>query len=360
MAKLTRATKVWLAVCLVVLVAIVGTIWWTNRDTRARAEVGQVLPMAPDDVTPDSVPLALPWAIARLRLGDPVDDLPATKLASTPDVRPPEGGSFVPVVVELRAEGVRAVPTTKVGATFPVPELTLVADGAEYPLTGFGDGLQPRDGLVLGPRTVYVAVDGTPEELSLRVAVDGETQTVGADGDLEAGRFAPLYDAAAPGKEFRGDCGPAMWAPGFSSEGDEPTCRLLVPLRVPYAAGLGWAPEGKEWFVAGVAWRRPARVGFQAPAGRLVYTADSLGRATLRIDGQEPAATYFLNETAGGAAIHDVDDPLVAVLAVPEGGDEEHVVDVAGRWPVSVLGEGSPDELTARLSWKIRWQAQKD
>ena len=168
--------------------------------------------------------------------------------SGTDDVQAARGDSLVPVSWRL-APGTGTVP---VDAAQPF-ELAVVVGAARYDL-----GAEKRvegdeaEGAILS-RDLVVAVEGDadPEDLTVEVTYDGQTQTVDVEsGEIEAGAAAGLYDSGSFATADR--CGQRA-AP---RSGLTPTfvgCEVGPVTLTPYRPGLGWVDEADEaWAVVQV------------------------------------------------------------------------------------------------------------
>ena len=237
----------------------------------------------------------------------------------------PDGGSFVLVEVELQDD--YPIPLTSVRSGYTQEtEMVLHADGRDYPLTGPG-------GLVLDPNrpfrqggNVWVAVEGEPTDMEVRVTVDGVTQVVDtSDGSVDAGQAAGLADLPTP-DELRQvpdiSCGKPE---RLDSTGIEVTyrphldCLAQFTLRTPYVDGLGWAEPGREFFVLHMV--RPSRLSLASGSGQDVTYWDSRVRFTARLGGAEPVSPLAnvndLNE--GTFTLQDPENPDQLVFDVAQG-----------------------------------------
>lgn len=167
----------------VVLALAIALVVVRHQDGRPRAEVGARLHQERQEEPLDhSAEVVVPWARLEVGVERPREELP--DIAGGPaNLRAPDDGSFVRVQVHVAEEAPAA------GVQDPMPvDLVLRADGRDYPLTVVG-------GLVLDPEAlteqggeVWVAVEGQPEDLEVRLSVGDEIHVVRPDGTVETGR----------------------------------------------------------------------------------------------------------------------------------------------------------------------------
>ncbi|MBM9460745.1 hypothetical protein JK386_12595 [Nocardioides sp. zg-536] len=297
-----------------------------GEDDRPRAEIGQLfeVPFAEDELSHYGQVL-LPWARTKVGAGAPREELPDL-LGEQANVRAPEGGRFVPVEVKLEED--YAIPLSSVGRPYvQQTEVVLRADGRDYPLSG-------RDGLVLDPEGrgpqgggVWVAVDGDPTELEVRVTVDGVTQVVHAsDGSVEGGQADRLGELPSPEELLAREATPC----GTPRRLDDSEirvgflagleCRVQRTLRTPYVDGLGWAEEGREFLVVHVV--RPRRLSLVSGRGDATtsWDADDL-QFSAHLGNAEPLrpAANVNDLNAGRLSILDPADPAQFVFDVAMG-----------------------------------------
>lgn len=312
------------------VLALAVTTLGEGGDPRPVADVGHVYdhPFAEDEL-PHAGEVSLPWERIEVAVGTPQRELP-TILNDAVDVAPPEGGSFVRV--DARAAEPAQLAFAATGRPLQVGvEVVLRADGAEYPLSGPG-GLRfdPNDAFVGSTGSRWVAVPGRPSELEVAVLVDGEEQTVHADGTVSAGRATGLTELPTLSSTSRPDevaCGPTRRTDHSSlrlPEGlDDLACTVKATFRTPYVDGVGWAPEGREYLVVVAAHDDVPAV--DGPAGERWNATDTL---TGRLDGAEPVvAPVDVNAVnAGTLAFQDPDDPRKLVFEVAETGSTGDLV----------------------------------
>lgn len=341
----------------VVVVLICGaSIWFFGRDDRPRAEAGQLVdPESGVVVTGRSTTVAIPWGRLVITAGQPVEELP-TKSLMPPDLRAPRGGSFVGLTVNADAKQLLPLPRTLTGDVL-APGLVLVADGRRYPVEGLVQVAKSRGNLAPGERSGFVAVKGTPTDLKLEVEYDGRRQTVDLNGGPgEPGRFAELDRVTMRYAER--DCGRATWPARFGNALETvPRCRITWAQRMPYVAGLGWAPDGKTWLVVTQLVRHhPVQVSWHSPSGQraeyVVDTDDS--RTRFSLNGKPPAAVVEINALQGFFVKYS-DDPRQAIFPVdPAGGPltltvvrDLHTGDLVER------ADGAPDRPVVPIGWRV-------
>ncbi|MBS45682.1 MAG: hypothetical protein CMH83_21410 [Nocardioides sp.] len=308
----------------VVLGLAVGLVALRTADDRPRAVAGALLvPAYADEEPTEPGELLLPWARLDVSVAGPYDALPDDDAG----VRPPAGGSFVRVEVDLDpATGL--IPYATLTSPFVgSSELVLRADGRDYRLDGEG-------GLPLDPslRTVdgirWVAVEGRPADLSLVVTTDGVEEVVHADGTVELGRAADLDGLPTP-DELRTvkprPCGRSRVVGDPVARIDYPkrlTCDVDLVLRVPYVDGLGWADPGREFLVVQVATTTYVSLAAGQARAKTFFYRESVER-TATLGGADPVApaadVNSLNQ--GMLALSDPDEPVQLVFDVPVDGE---------------------------------------
>lgn len=304
----------------VALIVVRGT-----ADDRPRAAVGQVFsaPFAEDDL-PHYGEVLLPWARTKTGAGAAREELPDL-LGAKANVRAPEGGRFVRVEVKLEKDYI--IPLSAVGRPYTQKtEVVLRADGRDYPVSG-------RDGLVLDPNGplqqgggVWVAVEGDPKDLEVRVTTDGVSQVLDAsDGSVEAGRAADLAEIPSQDelREMKGaSCGTPTRLDDSGLRVDyRPSlkCRVQLALHTPYVDGLGWSDEGREFLVVHVV--RPRRLSLISGRGdAATYWDAELEFSALLGDAEPLGPAMDVNDlNSGPLSISDPDDPEQLVFDVAQG-----------------------------------------
>jgi len=176
----------WLLPCLlavVVLALAVALVVVRNQDGRPRADVGALLHQEAQEESLDhSAEVVVPWAGLDIGVEGPREELP--DVAGVPaNLRAPDDGSFVRVQARVAEEA----PAGDVRDPEEV-YLVLRADGRDYPLTVTGGlSLDPEAPTEQGGE-LWIAVEGQPEDLEVRVSVGDERHVVRADGTVESGR----------------------------------------------------------------------------------------------------------------------------------------------------------------------------
>lgn len=341
----------------VVLVLTVALVALRARDDRPRAEVGDVFGQpTSQDPLPHLGQVLLPWARTQVGAGEVREELPEI-LGSEPTVRAPEGGSFVRVEVDLEEDF--QIPLSAVAAPYvQETEVVLRADGRDYPLSGPG-------GIVLDPNgpygqggSIWVAVEGEPTDLEVHVTVDGSTQVVDAsDGSVDAGRASDLAGLPTP-EELRASegtpCGPPQ---RLDDTGLEVTyrpsleCRVQLTMRTPYVDGLGWAEDGREFFVVHVI--RPRRVSLSSGSGDETDYWDTRTEIRARLGDSEPLVPLADVNTINAGGLSDPDNPSQAVFDIAAG---EPVDDLTLDLVVAArLGEPFVSE---RRDVRFRWTVE--
>lgn len=322
----TRQRTMWsVAAILAAVVAVLAVTLGVLRaqDGRPRADAGDVF-----DAGYQEEPVALrgqvllPWGRVQVGADDPRAELPDI-LGAAPTVRAPEGGSFIRVEVELEDD--YAIPLATVRPDYTQEtDVVLRAGDRDYPLMVPG-------GLVLGPDEPYfeaggdfwVAVEGEPTDLEVRVTVDGVTQVVDAsDGSVDAGRAADLADLPAPDRLRQSTVTPCGKPQRLDDSGIIVTyrpqleCRVNFALRTPYVDGIGWAASGREFLVVQVV--RPSRLSLASVAGP---SWEGRPRFSARLGDADPvvppATVSSLHQD--GLTFQDPDDPDQLVFAVGKG-----------------------------------------
>lgn len=307
-----------LIVSLVVAGAVVGT---TSYDGRPHAAVGEIFDHPfQEDPLPDRGEVLLPWARVQVGVASPRDELPDL-LGAEANLQAPAGGSFVRVDVVLAEDFM--IPLAAVALPY-VEETSVVlrADGRDYPMTGDGGIVLDPNGPAGQAGTRWVAVEGEPADLEVRVTVDGQTQVVAGEGSAELGRAAELGDI--PSNDELADlkrrpCGEVTTeipAPLRIAGYSRPTCRVSLVLRTPYVDGLGWAEEGQEFVLVHVVVYRRVAVVTGSGNDLTYWDADELEMSG-ELGGSPAVAQVPVNDLAQGTfAFQDADDPEQLVFGV--------------------------------------------
>jgi hypothetical protein len=177
----------------------------------------------------------VPAGALEVTVGEPVSgDLDEERTNDLEGHRPPDGATYLPVLVEH--DPIADLPVTVLGQPLRPTRLVVRSGGHAVEL--------PAAYRLVGPGTVsggflesYVPVED-PDDVTLEATYDGLTQVLDvATGEVEAGAAEPLYDG--PGGPTPLECGPVpAWL----------ECELSVE-RVPYLPGTGWASAGRAFAV---------------------------------------------------------------------------------------------------------------
>ncbi|KRF10984.1 MULTISPECIES: hypothetical protein [unclassified Nocardioides] len=307
------------AVMAVVVAALALTLVVVKKDDRRpRAEVGDVFRApSPAKDLPDQATVWIPWARLHVAAGEPKDTLP--DLSGAPaNLQAPDGGSFVRVQATIEDR----IPVATIATPFVMEiEVVLRADGKDYPLSGPGGlGLDPNGPLDQGGER-WVAVEGHPKDIEVRITVDDETQVVDAsDGSVDNGRAAALADI--PSAEELADlddfgCGRFRQRPALRGD-DSPlrisypeyvTCTVTVSLRTPYVDGIGWAEPGREFMVVQVEPPHDVSVRTEAIAlwrSSFTLSASLEGRPSVRSSDLSSFDNGYLSSPDGDQFVFDV------------------------------------------------------
>lgn len=354
-----RSRPLWplVAALTVVVVALtVALVVVRAQDDRPHAAVGDTFAAPYSEGTlPHLGEVLLPWAHAQVGAGEPQAELPDL-LGADANVQAPDGGSFVRVDVDVDLQDL--IPVAAVATPFAQEtEVVLRADGRDYLLSVPG-------GLEISPNGAYdqdgarwVAVDGEPSDLEVRITVDGVTQVVDAsDGSVEAGQASDL--AALPSVEDLQDtdkirCGASRrldttrltvaYKPAMR-------CWVQLALRTPYVDGIGWAATGREFLVVHAV--LPRDLSLTTGRGDATTYWDNDLRIEARLGDAEPLAPAVdvntLNQ--GVLSIQDADDPVQVIFDVAAG---EPVADLTLRLLADArLGEPF---VTKRQTMRFEW-----
>lgn len=332
------------------------------HDPRPRAAVGEVLdhPFQEDDL-PHRGEVLLPWARLEVGASPATDELPDL-LGAEANLRAPDGGSFVRVAVDLPEDF--GIPLAAVAAPYVEEiEVVLRADGRDYVVDGPGGMVLDPNGPLGQGGSRWVAVAGHPEDLEVRVSVDGVTQTVdAADGSVSTDRepvVAALAALPTDDELVEADdtpCGPprredttglvVAYRPALA-------CHVSLALRTPYVDGLGWAEDGREYAVVQLV--RPRDLSFDSPRGEPAGRWSSDLTLTARLAGGTPLAPEVDVNSLSVGGFQDVDNPSQLVFDVAAGqplGDLVLEVDAAAEL-------GAPwvtDRRDVRLVWTVALQ----
>lgn len=237
-----KVARWWLILAAVLALGTGGAIAWANRDDRPQVREGQLLTADTWGVEGRSAMVTIPWHFVEIKLSEPLGDLPDYNGHRPVDFRPPPGGSWIAMSVELPEDRGIAMPRLR-DVKLPRPEFTLIADGRRY---SFGElnGSGPE----FSRTAKYLAVAGEPSTFQIEVGYDTEHALFGVGGaESRPDRFTTLGTASP--RLGRKPCLLQSASAGFDRAQLAKWCKLGPVLRVPYVGGLGWAPRGKEWLV---------------------------------------------------------------------------------------------------------------
>lgn len=333
------------------LLAVAMATMSEGGESRPRAEVGDVLahPSA-DEHEGETGTVLLPWQHVDVGVGPVRAELP--EIAGGPaDIAAPEGGRFVRVEVRPATDAQPSFFATK-SPRRSSAELVLTADGTDHPLdSASGLSLDPEDATSLQGGTRWVAVEGDPSDLELRVITDGQEQSVRPDGSVTHGRAADLEDVPTV-EELRPaeheDCGPAERVGETDLRLDGVDCTVTLAARTPFVDGLGWAESGHEYLVVHVTHARYLDLDDPGLAPRNPQPDVRLGTA------RPESGPVDVNEiNRGTLAVTSVDDPQQFVFEVPAG---EPLVDLALSLDIEARPRdpfATEDAEHIRLQWSV-------
>ncbi len=239
--------------------------------------------------------LMLPSGRLDVRAGTPVDQLAEGATTERQERTAPEGGVFVPLTWTYTTAEM-----AKFAKVFGRPltvEMELVTGGESYPLA---PPTIERDGQTA--EAYYVAVDGSAEDLQLKVDYAGETQTVDLlTGKRSEGLAAGLYDLdPSDYSEKLNTCPSESWTDFGPLVQTTFTCTSSDAVVSPFIDGQ-WAPKGKEFAVVGVSSSLTAYAAYSAAGAGATYVVTS-SREKSELDGQRPTKIIDENKSAGFAA----------------------------------------------------------
>ena len=263
----------------------VGALTGCTDDSGPGAAADEPVPgRLSDDVTGDEVFVLVPAGRLDLTIGAPVEGSIDGDLAADDETHDaPDSGSFVPVAWShdpFALEDQAALMSTAPKAS----EVTLVVDGERHAL-GSPYEVVSDQAVADNPVGVfYVPVGSVPEpsEITVEVEYDGQTQTVTATGERDAGVAAPLYDepteafASCPARD---ESDPAGFA--FRLR-----CDVGPGQAVPYLPDRGWAEDGRSYVVVGYELRLDD-VTYSDGGGEAEYDVVRT-TAALTLDGEDP------------------------------------------------------------------------
>lgn len=310
-----------------------------------RAPKGSVLETSLD-VPGTHTYVVIPDGRIDFTVGAPETDLPGSQEYD----RAPDGGSFVGV--SWTWESQHAVRVHEEGQEEIVPSISLVADGKEYSLD---EVMIPEDE---ERRPVdffggaYVAVDGEPEELAIRVEYDGLEQTApaeGWDGTEDHGAAAALYGVPEGPSRYRRDCGePAVDSHSNFSLDQTVNCNVQVS-RMPYHQSVGWAAADKEWLVLEVDPYPGASASWRKGSDRWeVYPFGGRPTKIYDLDGADPAEEPPLAAPDG---------PAGDLVIFEVGRADRGTLRIRGGFPTdpaySPHHDDAPVNPEVRISWRV-------
>ena len=297
-------TFIWpLALVLVIAVLAGGGVWLSQREQDGLKAGTLISETASEALVGRTAEVRVPWGSLRVTVSEPIEQTEDGKQAGP-------GASLVGVQVALDGPEDLLVADRLPGGAMQDPTFTLVADEEEYLLEGLTGWVEGHE-IAQVARRQYVALKGEPAEISLRVGYDGVDQVVdGLTGDVDRDAAEPLYELGfANGAQ---PCGDPLWSPGASDVGDNvTTCVVTSSAQRPYVAGLGWAPEGRNWMVVTVLTGAPT--AFEGPDGTY-EVADAT--STYLLDARAPEESFALNDALPTGAAEDTNDPQVLVFEV--------------------------------------------
>lgn len=193
------------------------------------------------------------------------------------------------------------------------PILTVVADGADYPVGALDDE---------GLSAVHVAVPAEADDIGYRVEYDGLVQTVEDAYDLVLARGdgpGALYNEV-PRFTYE-KCPASRLDRGrpFYAFGAECVARLSSTL--PYVGELGWADPGRAWVVAEFS-TSPVVAGYESRAGSVDYDTEPANvRLKLETGGDQAAdrpRLFALNDDNEAGPQDDGSWSARAIFEVPD------------------------------------------
>lgn len=297
-------TFIWpLALVLVIAALAGGGVWLSQRGPDALKAGTLISETASEALVGRSAEVRVPWGNLQVTVSEPIDRTADGKKAG-------HGASLVGVQVSLDGPEDLLVADRLPDGALQDPSFTLVADDHEYALDGLS-GWVDQAAISPGARRQYVALEGEPSQISLRVGYDGIEQVVdGLTGAVDRAGAAPLYELGfASGAQ---PCGDPLWSTGASDVDDAvAACVVTSAAQRPYVAGLGWATEGKSWLVVTVLSGAPTE--FRGPDG--TYQVEE-SESTYVLDGQQPEESYAANDALAPGGDEDPNDPQVVVFEV--------------------------------------------
>lgn len=221
------------------------------------------------------------------------------------DLTPPEGGSLVPVAVEVAPAGVPAAEV--VGSSPEATEVVVEVDGEEVPLPAPYD-VEGSQVTASSAGTFFVPAEVPDPAVLVHVSYDGHTQTLDpATGEVDAGVADLWY--AGPGGGPGGtadetDCETTARGPAASDPGLRVECAATAR-RLPYLPGEGWAEDGSAFALVDYRW-----AANRVPGHEVREVAD----VTTRVGRRTPLTRVRVPDTSGtlapwvghGADVHRV------------------------------------------------------
>ncbi|MFC7405319.1 hypothetical protein [Georgenia alba] len=367
--------RYWSLAVALVAVALVAALVWREDIVEAvtpepRAEAGQVFQVYTTQVPGDAEIVTLPTAQLGIHLGEPVQQLPADAAGASEDAGPllaPEGGAYLPVVIGTES----MVPSAWMpGAEQVLPEVVIESGGQRFDLSSQVARVLPArsTGLlvpILPVLGVYLAVDGPGSDATVTVTFDGESQTLRADGTLEAGRFETIDPSVEPRSSGceRGEQpldGLVTYIPedsgvffyGSPYDRGLGNCFLNGIDTEPWVAGLGWAPEGSRWLTMGLRLdiADDQLVDADDRSVQWEIVDDESGEVRARTGGED--ATVFATATAQdwGMQADPWSSEWVIVVPIPEDAERPHA-ELQYDLPVQRPDSGEPGSVTA--TWQV-------
>lgn len=292
-----------LALVLVIATLAGGGVWLSQREQDGLKAGTLISETASEALVGRTAEVRIPWGSLQVTISEPIEETEDGRRAG-------HDASLVGVQVALDGPEDLLVADRLPDGGLQDPTFTLVADEEEYLLEGLTGWVEDNE-IAQVARRQYVAVKGEPSQISLRVGFDGVDQVVDAlTGDVDRDAAEPLYELGfASGAQ---PCGDPLWSPGASDVGENvTTCVVTSAAQRPYVAGLGWAPEGKNWMVVTVLTGAPTE--FEGPDG--TYEVDD-STSTYLLDAQGPEESFALNDALPVGAAEDASDPQVVIFEV--------------------------------------------
>ena len=239
----------------------------------------------------------VPWGSLQVTVSEPIEETADGKQAG-------HGASLVGVQVALDGPEDLLVADRLPDGALQDPTFTLVADEQEYLLEGLTGWVDDNE-IAQVARRQYVALKGEPDGRSACAsATTASTRSSTASPATSTGtrpsRSTSWASPAAPSRAAT-RCGAP--APPTSARTSR-RCLVTSSAQRPYVAGLGWAPEGKNWMVVTVLTGAPTE--FAGPDG--TYEVDE-STSTYLLDVQGPEESFALNDALPAGAAEDDERP---------------------------------------------------